>query len=135
MQSASSGLLPDSYLALQEWGKGVAFVNGFNLGWYWPLLGPQETLYVPGAVLHPGRNEFVLLELEHAPQHKAGKQAEPGRHSLTASASMACPGSVRCCPAMSWLMQHACSRVSDDENMESPAALLCTEPGVLLSAP
>ena len=25
------------------------------------------TLYVPGPVLHPGRNEVVLLELEAAP--------------------------------------------------------------------
>lgn len=73
IRPAASGQLPDSYLALQDWGKGVAFVNGFNLGWYWPLLGPQETLYVPGAVLHPGRNEIILLEIEHAPQHRTGK--------------------------------------------------------------
>jgi hypothetical protein len=28
--------------------QGLAFINGFNLGWYWPELGPQQTLYIPG---------------------------------------------------------------------------------------
>lgn len=38
------GLLPDSYLYVGDWGKGVAFVNGFNLGWYWPSQGPANTM-------------------------------------------------------------------------------------------
>lgn len=24
---------PDTFLAIHGWGKGVAWVNGFNLGW------------------------------------------------------------------------------------------------------
>lgn len=31
----------DTYLDTEGWGKGVAYVNGFNLGRYWPLVGPQ----------------------------------------------------------------------------------------------
>ncbi len=31
----------DTFLRLDGWGKGVAFVNGFNLGRYWPAVGPQ----------------------------------------------------------------------------------------------
>ncbi|PAZ10241.1 beta-galactosidase [Streptomyces sp. SA15] len=52
----------DTFLALPGWTKGQAWVNGFHLGRYWNR-GPQRTLYVPGPVLRPGRNELVLLEL------------------------------------------------------------------------
>ena len=31
----------DTFLRLDGWSKGVAFVNGFNLGRYWPIMGPQ----------------------------------------------------------------------------------------------
>ena len=74
---AASGLFPDSYLAVGEWGKGLAFVNGFNLGWYWPLVGPANTLYVPGALLKPGANTFVLLEIERAPHRPTGALPYP----------------------------------------------------------
>ncbi|MFG1819589.1 beta-galactosidase family protein [Kribbella sp. NPDC049174] len=53
----------DHFLSTVAWGKGIAWVNGFCLGRYWRR-GPQETLYVPGPVLRPGRNELVVLELE-----------------------------------------------------------------------
>ncbi|MEU4291844.1 beta-galactosidase [Kribbella sp. NPDC026596] len=53
----------DHFLSTVAWGKGFAWVNGFNLGRY-SRRGPQDTLYVPGPVLRPGHNELVLLELE-----------------------------------------------------------------------
>ena len=40
----SKGLLPDSYLDVSDWGKGLAFINSFNLGWYWPSKGPANTM-------------------------------------------------------------------------------------------
>ncbi|WP_194893158.1 glycoside hydrolase family 35 protein [Catenulispora pinisilvae] len=52
----------DTYLHLDGWTKGVAWVNGFNLGRYWSR-GPQGSLYVPGPVLREGENELVVLEL------------------------------------------------------------------------
>lgn len=52
----------DAFLALPEFRKGVAWVNGFNLGRYWER-GPQRTLYVPGPLLSPGRNELTVFEL------------------------------------------------------------------------
>jgi beta-galactosidase len=52
----------DTYLHLDGWTKGVAWINGFNLGRYWSR-GPQLSLYVPGPVLRAGDNEVVLLEL------------------------------------------------------------------------
>jgi beta-galactosidase len=52
----------DAYLDMSKWGKGVVWVNGYNLGRYWNI-GPQQTLYVPGEWLKPGNNEIVVLEL------------------------------------------------------------------------
>lgn len=54
----------DALLDLTGWGKGVAFVNGRNLGRYWPSIGPQVTLYVPGVYLKRDKNVIVLLEQE-----------------------------------------------------------------------
>ncbi|EEC01299.1 beta-galactosidase, putative, partial [Ixodes scapularis] len=46
--------------------SGFAFLNNFNLGRYWPVMGPQMTLYVP-SVLFREHNRLILLELERAP--------------------------------------------------------------------
>jgi len=57
----------DTFLNLPGWHKGVAFLNGFNLGRYWPVVGPQLTLYVPGSLLKSGSNMLILLEQDHSP--------------------------------------------------------------------
>ncbi|KAL9966667.1 hypothetical protein ACROYT_G024779 [Oculina patagonica] len=67
---APDGIPKDTFLKLPGWFKGQAFVNGFNIGRYWPVVGPQITLYVPENVLRPGKeekSELVLLELDNAP--------------------------------------------------------------------
>src|SRR5699024_10230016 len=51
----------DLFLDTTGWGKGVAWCNGWNLGRYWGK-GPQQTLYVPGAVVRE-TNTVVALEL------------------------------------------------------------------------
>jgi beta-galactosidase len=53
----------DLYLDTTGWGKGVAWINGFNLGRYWSR-GPQRTLYVPAPILREGENELIILELQ-----------------------------------------------------------------------
>lgn len=53
----------DTYLDFVGWGKGCAFINGFNLGRYWEI-GPQKRLYIPGPLLKIGRNEIILFETE-----------------------------------------------------------------------
>ena len=53
----------DLFLRTDAWGKGYAWINGFNLGRYWRR-GPQQTLYVPAPLLIGGSNELVVLELE-----------------------------------------------------------------------
>jgi beta-galactosidase len=29
-----NGELPDTYISVRGWGKGLIWINGFNLGWY-----------------------------------------------------------------------------------------------------
>ncbi len=53
----------DGYLRLPNWRHGYVFLNGFNLGRYWNSIGPQQTLYAPAPLWHPGDNEVVVLEL------------------------------------------------------------------------
>lgn len=38
------GSVPDAYLSVRGWTMGLAWVNGFNLGWYWPARGPANTM-------------------------------------------------------------------------------------------
>ncbi|OME95218.1 MULTISPECIES: glycoside hydrolase family 35 protein [Paenibacillus] len=54
----------DTFIRLDGWGKGVVWVNGFNLGRYWEH-GPQAALYLPGPLLKQGRNEILVFELHH----------------------------------------------------------------------
>ncbi|XP_040486575.1 beta-galactosidase-1-like protein 3 [Ursus maritimus] len=51
----------DTFLSLLTWNSGFAFVNGRNLGRY-SIIGPQKTLYLPGAWLRPEDNEIILFE-------------------------------------------------------------------------
>jgi beta-galactosidase len=51
----------DTFLDMKDWGKGIIFVNGHNLGRYWRV-GPQQTLYLPGCWLKKGNNSIVVFE-------------------------------------------------------------------------
>jgi len=53
----------DTFLDFEGWGKGCAFVNGFNIGRFWEI-GPQKRLYVPGPLLKKGKNEIIMFETE-----------------------------------------------------------------------
>ncbi|KAI0856265.1 family 35 glycoside hydrolase [Xylaria cubensis] len=59
----TSPALLDTFLSVPGGVKGNVWVNGFNLGRYW-IIGPQQSLYLPGTVLKPVGNEVVILELE-----------------------------------------------------------------------
>ncbi|CAN8218683.1 unnamed protein product [Coccothraustes coccothraustes] len=62
------GIAWDTFVKLPGWSKGLLWINGFNLGRYWSCRGPQQTLFVPGSVLHAGcPNNITVLELEGAP--------------------------------------------------------------------
>lgn len=51
----------DTFLDMRDWGKGIVFVNGINIGRYWSV-GPQQTLYLPGCWLKKGKNTIVIFE-------------------------------------------------------------------------
>lgn len=51
----------DTFIDMQQWGKGIVFVNGINLGRYWKV-GPQHTLYLPGCFLKQGENTITVFE-------------------------------------------------------------------------
>lgn len=65
----------DTFLDPTGWGKGVAYVNGVNLGRYWPMAGPQVRLYLPAPFLmrHPQENRLMLFEVDRVPNDRTVK--------------------------------------------------------------
>lgn len=51
----------DTFINMEDWGKGIIFINGINIGRYW-YAGPQQTLYIPGVWLNKGENKIVIYE-------------------------------------------------------------------------
>ena len=54
----------DTYLDMQQFGKGVVLVNGINIGRYWEI-GPTLSLYISKSFLNVGENEIVIFETEN----------------------------------------------------------------------
>ena len=55
--------LCDTFLDTDGFGKGCAFINGFNLGRFWEI-GPQKRLYIPAPLLKKGKNTLIIFETE-----------------------------------------------------------------------
>lgn len=53
--------IADTFITLENFNKGIVFINGFNLGRYWNV-GPQLNLYVPHPLLKEGENEIIIFE-------------------------------------------------------------------------
>ncbi|XGW28001.1 hypothetical protein V3C99_008085 [Haemonchus contortus] len=64
----------DTSIDMSNWGKGVAWLNGFNLGRYWASAGPQKYLYVPAPLVTTGKNSLLFLELEKLSSDCKGTQ-------------------------------------------------------------
>jgi hypothetical protein len=49
------------------WQKGMVVVNNVLLGRYWPRVGPQETLFLPGTLFQsaPHINNITIIEQEN----------------------------------------------------------------------
>lgn len=56
-------IIADTYFNTLNWTKGQFFINGFNVGRYWPALGPQVTMYVPKPKLK-SLNYAIMVEVE-----------------------------------------------------------------------
>lgn len=59
----SNDEIESSFIDCSSFGKGVVFVNGFNLGRYWSV-GPVGHLYLPKGLLNEGKNEIIVFETE-----------------------------------------------------------------------
>ena len=55
--------LKNTYLDLSSFGKGLAFVNGVNIGRFWNV-GPTLSLYIPHSLLKEGHNRIIIFETE-----------------------------------------------------------------------
>lgn len=53
----------DTFIHLPNFGKGSAFINGFNIGRFWEI-GPTRYLYIPAPLLKEGENRIVIFETE-----------------------------------------------------------------------
>ena len=63
----------DTWLDFAGWGKGCAFLNGFNLGRYWEI-GPQKRLYIPGPLLKKGATRSSCLRRTERPLERSRLQ-------------------------------------------------------------
>ncbi|MDE6762061.1 MAG: beta-galactosidase, partial [Oscillospiraceae bacterium] len=68
--------LGDTFLDTAGFGKGCAFINGFNLGRFWEI-GPQKRLYVPAPLLKKGKNTLIIFETEGKASDKITLADEP----------------------------------------------------------
>lgn len=66
----------DTFLDFEGWGKGCAFVNGFNIGRFWEI-GPQKRLYIPAPLLKKGENKILLFETEGKAPGTIALRSEP----------------------------------------------------------
>ena len=67
----------DTFIDMSDWGKGIVFINGRNIGRYWQV-GPQQTLYIPGVWLNMGENRIVIFEqLNENPMTEVSTVKEP----------------------------------------------------------
>lgn len=55
------GEVGDTFLDMRDFGKGVVWINGHNLGRYWNV-GPQQSLYVPAPWLKKSKNTITVFE-------------------------------------------------------------------------
>lgn len=52
----------DTFLDMSNFKKGIAWVNGHNLGRFW-IKGPQKRLFCPASWLREGSNEIIVFDL------------------------------------------------------------------------
>ncbi len=52
-----------TYFDMSTWGKGMVWINGYNLGRFWKI-GPTQTLCVPACYLKKGLNEIIVFDID-----------------------------------------------------------------------
>lgn len=77
----------DTYIDLSTWGKGMIWVNGYNIGRFWKI-GPQQTFLMPGVWLKRGMNEIIILDLERPTDATVQGLKEPILDKINPDASL-----------------------------------------------
>ena len=76
----------DTFLNMEQFGKGQVYVNGHSIGRFWSI-GPQQTLYVPGCWLKKGKNEVIVLDVVGPKQPTIMGQTTPELDKLNVEKS------------------------------------------------
>ena len=76
----------DTFLNMEQFGKGQVYVNGHAVGRFWSI-GPQQTLYVPGCWLKKGKNEVIVVDVIGPKQPTIMGQATPELDKLNVEKS------------------------------------------------
>ena len=76
----------DTFLNMEQFGKGQVYVNGHAVGRFWSI-GPQQTLYVPGCWFKKGKNEVIVLDVIGPKQPTIMGQATPELDKLNVEKS------------------------------------------------
>jgi beta-galactosidase len=53
----------DTVLHLEGFTRGVAFINGFNLGRHWAIEPSPNKLFIPAPLIKEGENEIVIFDV------------------------------------------------------------------------
>lgn len=77
----------DTFLDMRTWGKGMVWVNGYNMGRFWKI-GPQQTMYIPGCWLQKGSNEIIILDLETPESNTVAGLSTPILDKINADESL-----------------------------------------------
>lgn len=70
------GTPKDTFVNMENWGRGIAIVNGFVLGRY-AKMGPIQTLFLPAPLLKSGVNNIYVFE-----HYKSWKQISFSRNHI-----------------------------------------------------
>ena len=60
----------DTVVHFEGFTRGVAFLNGFNLGRHWDTVNPNNRLFIPAPLLKKGKNELIVFDVLHKPCEK-----------------------------------------------------------------
>lgn len=55
----------DTVMHLKGFTRGVAFINGFNLGRHWDIEHSDNKLYIPAPLIKQGANEIIVFDVLH----------------------------------------------------------------------
>ena len=60
----------DTVMHLEGFTRGVAFINGFNLGRHWNTPLSDNKLFIPAPLIKEGKNEIIVFDVLHKDSEK-----------------------------------------------------------------